>query len=223
MCSINYNFCIDSDIYLGWIHRHVYMDIIEITREFLLRAITDVFAERIGFENLKETSNFPNRPNDLLSVIEILKILRLEKSFPNFCKTYRNYNTIKNCLSHRFGEISEFDNTPCLTYMKLKYLVIVDGKHHEFNDPNEMIQKANQTKDEKQLAIKFKAMEKNYKNGDRIFIDNSIIFGVAYFLFQNLENILKKLSSTETQHLNEIFKSHKLFNCWKFEVKYYEE
>lgn len=148
-----------------WILRHIFVDIFEMSREFLLLSF---------YDDLEQNAK-GNSKN--LNIMEIIKILDSSNHFLiNICK---EFNNIRNHLVHRNGIIYDYNSK---------------NKTLQFTYPSceEMLPFSENIIDKKNIKLKGRLSERtvSFKNGKQIELTGYHIGNLIFYMRHSINNIL---------------------------------
>jgi len=211
-CNIEYRQHINGEKYGEWVNRHIFIDVIELTSSFMIEVV-DLFSEHLDFEARKEKSDYKNKLTHLLNPDQILSILSLKEKFNDFCELYHNFRRVRNCLTHRFGQVSDHDEPPIyLKYAELKYFFEANGVIHEYDDLDIMIAERKKItfKKNEVIGIRGKPKKMKFDNDDIIKVSDKMLFGTSSFLFEKVKGILKQIAPSDIG-LEKMFETYNPF------------
>ena len=209
--DIEYNSCINKKSYEDWVCRHAFIEVIELTREFLLYTFSELFSSEVSFEDQKKIHGL-NKKNHLLTTVDILTILGLADDFSSFCDDWNKNKDVRNCLAHRFGRVAKYEKPPVtLVWPKRFYFIKTNDDELECDNLKSLLNLINQVETDRTIGIKNKKQENAYSDGEQIIINHEIVFGVARFLFGNVKKIVECVLKEHILGLMDIYENSDLF------------
>lgn len=201
ICGIDYKQEIDQQRLSNWVLRHAYIDSFELSQEIINQLFTNVYNTELGFTEKasvyrKKGQNCKNLPKKyhLLPLHTILQILKKDNDFNKHLDLFEQYKKNRNCLTHRFGRVSEHDNPPLqLSLFRTLWFVRINDEIFEYSTAQTALTKLNENTTTKNKTLELHTHHKQtetFQEHEIMQITPEALYSLNIRLFDLTKSIL---------------------------------